>query len=206
MPDPTLPPPPPTMTTLPAPAQLPPPPLFPPPALPPPNLAAGGGGGSADTALSASLRAALAAALAAVPGAELVTLSNLYGLPVLRMAAAPAASAQQPQPPDGRLSDGVPSAAGPAPAEPIETIFAAAFAVTAETLEKLSRFGHARGACAVYGEHVVMQVALHPLVLALVARAGPGLDLDLLHATATRLARALAPVRDAAEKLLEQQG
>ena len=168
------------------------------------------GGGSADTALSPSLRAALAAALAAVPGAELVTLSNLYGLPVLRMSAAAAASsAQQPQPPDGRfLSDGAgpPSAAGPAPAEPIETIFAAAFAVTAETLEKLSRFGHARGACAVYGEHVVMQVALHPLVLALVARAGPGLDLDLLHATATRLARALAPVRDAAEKLLEPQG
>jgi hypothetical protein len=167
----------------------------------------GGGGGSADTALSASLRAALEAALAAVPGAELVTLSNLYGLPVLRMAAA-AAPPQQPQhQPDGRLSDGhLPSAAGPAPAEPIETIFAAAFAVTAEMLEKLSRFGHARGACAVYGEHVVMQVALHPLVLALVARAGPGLDLDLMHATATRLARALAPVRDAADKLLEQQG
>jgi hypothetical protein len=81
---------------------LPPPP--PPPqmttALPHPPQ----GGGSADTALSPSLRAALAAALAAVPGAELVTLSNLYGLPVLRMSAAAAASsAQHPQPPDGRF-------------------------------------------------------------------------------------------------------
>ena len=44
---------------------------------------------SSEAPLHPSLRAALAEALRALPGAELVTLSNLYGLPILRLAAEP---------------------------------------------------------------------------------------------------------------------
>jgi hypothetical protein len=161
-------------------------------------------------ALSPSLRTALAEALRAMPGAELVTLSNLYGLPILRLAAesasssssSPSSSSASPSSSSSSSSSSAAVASVAAPAEPIETLFAAAFAVTAEQLEKLARFGRARGAFAVYGEHVVAQFALHPLVLALVAREREA-DLDAMRAAAARLLVALRPLRDAADALLE---
>jgi hypothetical protein len=142
--------------------------------------------------LSPSLRAALSDALRALPGCEFVLLSNLYGLPILR-AAAPA-SAPAPAP-----------ARAPLEPEPLETIFATVFAMTAEQLEKLS-LGRASALVAGYGSHVVVQSAMHPLVLALVARDGAagGADVDAMLAALPALHRVLEPVRARAEELLSQ--
>ena len=136
--------------------------------------------------LSPSLRAALSDALRALPGCEFVLVSNLYGLPILR-AAAPA-----------------PARAAPPDPEPLETIFATVFAMTAEQLEKLS-LGRASALVAGYGSHVVVQSAMHPLVLALVARDGAdGADVDAVLAALPALHRVLEPVRARAEELLSQ--
>jgi hypothetical protein len=135
------------------------------------------------------------------PDVEHVLLSNLYGLPVLR-ASSPRAET---------------------PPEPLETIFATLFAMTAEQCDKAataasasasgtassssssaappaaSQAPRARAVVASHAGHLLVQAALHPLVLGVVARAEA--DPDALLAACPALLRALEPVRLRAEEL-----
>jgi hypothetical protein len=132
--------------------------------------------------LSPSLNAGLKLALSSCPGAEHILVSNLYGLPILRVSSDKPASLEP---------------------DPIESIFATLFAMTAEQLEKLY-FGRAQTVVASYGDLVLVQAALHPLVLAIVARKvnEEDADIDNMLSLVQPLINMLEPVRQKAESLL----
>lgn len=136
-----------------------------------------------DDDLSPSLNAGLKLALSSCPGAELILLSNLYGLPIFRFSLKDRPSSLEP--------------------DPIESIFATLFAMTAEQLEKLY-FGKAQTVVASYGDVVLVQAALHPLVLAIVARrVNEGdADIDNMLSLVQPLTNMLEPIRAKAESLL----
>lgn len=87
---------------------------------------------------------------------------------------------------DGATSD--PSA--------LETLFPTVFALCGESVEKL-QLGKTKTATTFYESHIVVQAALFPLVLAIVAKADA--NAAALDVAAMELAKALEPLRVAAE-------
>ena len=155
-----------------------------------------------------------------LPGVEHILVSNLYGLPILR---ASTPSYSSPVLNSMNTASSTTSASNIVnntliPYEPIESIYATLFAITAEHIEKIMHHQYntvsslnknptnsnstihsstsVQTIITVHSGHILIQAAIHPLVFAIVGQ--PTIDIDKILSIIPTLITTFDPLRIAA--------
>eukprot|EP01138_Halocafeteria_seosinensis_P006031 gb/GECG01006164.1/.p1 GENE.gb/GECG01006164.1/~~gb/GECG01006164.1/.p1 ORF type:complete len:175 (+),score=27.17 gb/GECG01006164.1/:1-525(+) len=139
-------------------------------------------GGDDAEGMHPSLYRALQMVIARIPGLRLITISNAFGLPVVRVCG--------------------PKVAPTADDKQLESLFSTAFAMINPKMDKIG-MGKLKTTTAFYNDKVLFQMSMYPLVVSLIGEHDA--NVAIMREMAPRITKMLEPLQLKAEEVEEEE-